>query len=116
MQGCHVKSTAQCTLIHVALLPHSPCHDNVVNLQDHTHAFSSESESTGRHESWLEHFCFIHILNGVLLDVKASVFVACCVTIAQFGNKDDWVESSVLTESVWNKLKGFSICSADIGV
>ena len=94
----------------------SPRQDDIINLEDHADALGGEGERTCRDEGWLQHLGFVHIHNGVLLDVQAGVFVSSSVAIAQLGHEDDRVETGVFAESVGDELEGLSVCSAHVGV
>lgn len=91
-------------------------HADVINLEDHAHTLSGKSDGTGRHEGRLHNILFGHVLNLVLLDVKSSIGLSFVVSVSEFSHKADGVHTSVLSESVGDELKGFTIGSGYVRV
>lgn len=47
----------------------SSCHDNIIDLQDHSHTFSSQGKRTQRYERWLNNIIIKHVHDLVTLDI-----------------------------------------------
>ena len=47
----------------------SSCHDDIVDLEDHTHAFCCQGEGTGGDEGGLDNFSGFHVHDSTLTDV-----------------------------------------------
>lgn len=47
----------------------SSCHDNIIDLQDHSDTFSSQGKRTQRYERWLNNIIIKHVHDLVTLDI-----------------------------------------------
>lgn len=91
-------------------------HNNIVDLEDHTHALSGQSNSAVRHKGRLNDFSLVHLFDDALLDVEAGESLVVSVAIAELGHENDGVQARILGESVGDQFEGLTEGTHNVGV
>ncbi|OMH80709.1 hypothetical protein AX774_g5848 [Zancudomyces culisetae] len=81
--------------------------NNIIDLHNHTHSFSSKLNNTSTNQRWLAHlFRSINVrINRSLLDVYSRIDMPQLMKISKLCNHLYWIQSRILRKRHWNHLK-----------
>ncbi|KAG5618890.1 hypothetical protein H5410_018714 [Solanum commersonii] len=90
------------------ILCRSSSNNNVVNLQNHSYAFGSQGNCTCAHQQWLHDILFQYVGDLPLPHIDPCVDLALSVPVPQLSHNCNWVQPSILSQSIGNDFEGFS--------
>ena len=87
----------------------SPCLDIVVNLEEQADGLCSQLDGASSDEEGLDDLLLEDVGDETLADVDAGASVAQCMTVAQFSDDSDGVETSVLGKGGRDDLESIGV-------
>lgn len=82
--------------------------NEVIDLQNHTYAFSRQSYLRGIDEEWLNHVLCPHVADLTFTNIDSCGIIARCVAITKFSYQTNWVDASILSQCVRNDFKSLN--------
>lgn len=87
----------------------------VIDPQQKPHRLRRQLDRTRRHQQRLQHILLQNVTNHSLPDVDTRALLSVCVTVPQFGDHGDRVETGVFGEGGRNHFERFGVRGEAVG-